>query len=61
MENYILKKLLTWLSVGLLTTALLDPIIYSMLEQPIPWPRDLAMAAAGCCGLYLLYKYRNDL
>jgi len=56
-----LKKFLTWLSVGLLTTALLDPIIYSMLEMPIPWLRDLAMAAAGCGGLSLLYKYRHDL
>ncbi len=56
-----MKKLLTWFSVGLLTTALLDPIIYSMLEQPIPWLRDLLMAAAGSGGIYLLYKYRHDL
>jgi hypothetical protein len=61
MENYILKKLIIWLSVGLLTTALLDPIIYSMLEQPVPWLRDLTMAAVGSGGLYLLYKYRHDL
>jgi hypothetical protein len=56
-----LKKLLTWGAVGLLTTAILDPVIYSMLDLPIPWTRDLIMAVGGAGGFYLLIKYRKDL
>ncbi|HIJ97115.1 MAG TPA: hypothetical protein HPP94_15545 [Desulfuromonadales bacterium] len=56
-----MKKLLTWGAVGLLTSALLDPIIYSMLDLPVPWFRDLLMGAGGVGGFYLLIKYRNDL
>ncbi len=56
-----MKKLLTWGTVGLLTTAILDPIIYSMLALPIPWVRDLLMAGGGVGGFYLLIKYRHDL
>ena len=55
-----MKKILTWGGVGLLTTALLDPLLYSMLEQPIPWGRDLLMAAAGAGCLYLLIKLRDS-
>lgn len=55
-----MKKLLTWGGVGLLTTALIDPVLYSMLEQPIPWGRDIAMAVGGGVCLYLLVKYRDD-
>ena len=55
-----MKKLLTWGGVSLLTTALLDPLLYSMLEQPIPWGRDLLMAAAGAGCLYLLIKLRDS-
>jgi hypothetical protein len=55
-----MKKLLTWGGVGLLTTALLDPVLYSMLEQPIPWGRDIIMALGGAGCLYLLVKFRND-
>jgi hypothetical protein len=55
-----LKKLLTWGGVGLLTTALLDPLLYSMLEQPIPWRRDLLMSAGGVCCLYLLIRLRDS-
>jgi hypothetical protein len=54
------KKLLTWGGVGLLTTALLDPLLYSMLEQPIPWWRDLLMAAGGIGCLYLLVWLRDS-
>jgi hypothetical protein len=39
------KKLLIWGAVGLLTTALLDPLLYSILDHPIPWLRDILMAA----------------
>ena len=55
-----MKKLLNWGVVGLLTTALLDPVIYSMLELPIPWVRDLLMAAGGIGCWYLLVKYRDS-
>jgi hypothetical protein len=56
-----LKKLLTWGAVGLITTALLDPLLYSMLDKPIPWLRDLFMAAGGVACFYLLLKFRNEL
>ncbi len=55
-----MKKLLSWGGVGLLTTALLDPVVYSMLEMPIPWGRDLLMAAGGIGCLYLLVKFRDS-
>jgi hypothetical protein len=55
-----MKKLLTWGGVGLVTSAILDPLIYSMLEQPIPWLRDLLMLAGGVGCLYLLFKYRTE-
>ena len=56
-----MKKLLTWLAVGLLTTALLDPLMYSMLDKPIPWFRDLLMLVAGVGCFYLLIRFRHDL
>jgi hypothetical protein len=56
-----MKKLLTWGAVGLLTTAILDPILYSMLGMPIPWLRDLFMGVGGAGCFYLLIKLRNDL
>ncbi len=56
-----MKKLLSWGAVGLLTTALLDPLIYYMLEQPIPWLRDLVMGAAGIGCFYLLLRFRDEL
>jgi len=54
-----MKKLLSWGAVGLLTTALLDPLIYSMLDKPVPWLRDLLMASGGGVCFYLLVKYRD--
>ena len=54
-----MKKLLNWGVVGLLTTALLDPLIYSMLDLPIPWVRDLLMLVAGVGCFYLLIRYRD--
>jgi hypothetical protein len=54
------KKLLSFGGVSLITGALLDPVIYACLEQPIPWGRDFAMAGAGALCLYLLVKYRHD-
>jgi hypothetical protein len=56
-----MKKLLTWGTVGLLTTALLDPLLYSMLDKPIPWVRDLFLAAAGVGCFYLLIRFRHEL
>ena len=55
-----MKKLLSWGAVGLLTSALLDPLIYYMLEQPIPWLRDLLMLAGGSACFYLLIKHRQE-
>lgn len=54
-----MKKLLTWGAVGLITTALLDPLIYSMLDKPIPWTRDLLMLVAGVGCFYLMIRYRD--
>ncbi len=56
-----MKKLLNWGAVGLLTTAILDPVVYSMLELPIPWVRDLLMGVGGVGCFYLLIRYRNEL
>lgn len=55
-----MKKLLTYGAVSLLTGALLDPIIYSMLDLPIPWGRDFLMAAAGVGCFYLLIRFRDS-
>ena len=56
-----MKKLITWGAVGLLTTAILDPIMYLMLEMPVPWTRDLFMGIGGIGCFYLLFRFRNDL
>lgn len=58
---FAMKKLLTWLAVGLLTTALLDPLLYAMLERPVPWLRDVLMLCGGAGCLYLLVRFRHDL
>ena len=55
-----MKKLFTWLTVGLLTTAIFDPIMYSMLDLPIPWFRDLLMFAGGSLCFWLLVRFRNE-
>jgi 4-amino-4-deoxy-L-arabinose transferase-like glycosyltransferase len=41
-------------------TAFLDPLIYSGLDQPIPWGRDLLMAGGGVVCFYLLVKFRDQ-
>lgn len=56
-----MKKLLSLAAVTLLTSAFLDPLIYSGLDKPIPWGRDVLMAVAGAVCLYLLVKHRHDL
>ena len=56
-----MKNLLNWGAVGLLTSALLDPVIYAMLEKPIPWMRDSAMAVGGVVCFWLMIKYRDYL
>ena len=56
-----MKKLLTWGAVGLLTTAILDPLFCCSLGMPLPWGRDLFMAASGVGCFYLLIKFRDDL
>lgn len=55
-----MKKLLNWGAVGLITSALLDPLIYWMLEKPVPWVRDILMLAAGIGCFYLLIKYGRE-
>ena len=55
------KKLLTLFGTGLLTGALLDPMLQAGLGNPVPWGRDLAMGAAGIVCIYLLVRYRRDL
>jgi hypothetical protein len=55
-----MKKLLTWGAVGLLSSALLDPLIYSMLDMPIPWFRDFLMLAGGVGCFYVLIRFRNE-
>jgi len=55
-----MKRMLSWGGVGLLTTALLDPLLNSMLELPIPWGRDLLMATGGVGCLYLLVRLRDS-
>lgn len=55
-----MKKLLTWGGVSLLTSAILDPLIYSILALPIPWFRDLVMLASGVGCFYLLIKFRHE-
>lgn len=56
-----MKQLLSMGAVALLTSALLDPMIKWGLDQPIPWGRDLGMAAAGIVCLYIRVKYRREL
>jgi hypothetical protein len=55
-----LKKLLNWGAVGLTMSAILDPVIYSMLEMPIPWLRDLLMLAGGVGCFWLLVRFRDE-
>ena len=55
-----MRKLLIWGAVSLLTSALLDPLIYSMLDRPIPWLRDLLMLAGGVGCFWLLIKFRDE-
>ena len=56
-----MKRLLSWGGTGLLTTALLDPLIASGLGTPTPWVRDLLMGSAGILCIYLLIKFRKEL
>jgi len=56
-----MKKLLSFVGVSLITAALLDPLIYAMLENPIPWWRDILMLVAGVGCFYALIRYRDYL
>jgi hypothetical protein len=55
-----MKKLLTFVAISLLTTAFLEPLFYSGLDQPIPWGRDVIMAVAGIACFYFLIKFRDQ-
>ena len=59
-QESFLKKLITWVAVGLLTSALLDPLIYMMINQPVPWGRDLLMLGGGIVCFYLLIRFRDE-
>ena len=56
-----MKTLLNLGAVGLLTAALLDPLVCSMLGKPVPWWRDILMALGGTACIYLLVKFRKSL
>ncbi|MBJ6802370.1 hypothetical protein [Geomonas propionica] len=56
-----MKKLLSFAGVSLLTTALLDPMLQSTLDKPVPWLRDIGMFLAGAFCLYILVKYHREL
>lgn len=56
-----MKRLLSLASTGLMTGALLDPVLQSGLGRPIPWLRDVLMFAGGILCLYLLIRFRKDL
>ncbi|MBJ6749037.1 hypothetical protein [Geomonas anaerohicana] len=56
-----MKKLLSFAAVTLLTSALLDPLIQSGLDKPVPWLRDIGMFVAGAACLYILVKYHRQL
>jgi hypothetical protein len=58
-----MRKLLIWGAVGMLTAVLLYPLLYFMHNQPIPWIREMLMAASGltCFYLYLCIKTRNEV
>jgi len=56
-----IRRLLSFGAVTLLTTAFLDPLYASGIGRPVPWPRDLLMAAAGAACFVILVKFRNSL
>jgi hypothetical protein len=56
-----MKKLLSNGGALLLIAAFLDPVICSGLGKPVPWMRDVPMAAAGIACLYNLVKFRKSL
>jgi hypothetical protein len=56
-----MKQLLIWGAAGLLTSAILEPLIYTGLDKPTPWGRDLLMAVGGATCYYLLIKFRKQL
>lgn len=55
-----MKKLLSYSAITLLTSAFFDPMIYSAISKPIPWVRDVLMAAGGIFCFYLLVKFRDQ-
>ena len=56
-----MKNLLSYGGASLLITAFLDPVVCSGLGKPIPWIRDLLMAAAGIACIYILVRFRKEL
>jgi hypothetical protein len=56
-----MKKLLTFGTVGFLCGAFFDALLASGLERPIPWLRIIASVIAGSVCFYLLVRYRREL
>jgi hypothetical protein len=56
-----MKKLLTFGTVGFLCGAFFDALLASGLDRTIPWLRIIASAIAGTFCFYLLIKYRREL
>jgi hypothetical protein len=56
-----IRKLLSFGGVTLLTTAFLEPLFFSGIGKPVPWLRDLLMAVGGVACLFVLVKFRKDL
>lgn len=54
-----MKKLLSWGGAGLLSSALLDPLVSATLGQPVPWLMDFLMLVGGSICLYLLVRFRE--
>jgi hypothetical protein len=56
-----MKKLLTFGTVGFLCGAFFDALLASGLDRTIPWLRIIASALAGAFCFFLLIKYRREL
>jgi hypothetical protein len=54
-----MKKLLSWGGVSLITGALLDPLIESGMDKPIPWFTDILLLAGGIACLYILIRFHS--
>lgn len=54
-----MKKLLNWGAVGLLSSAILDPLICVSMGRPVAWITDFVMVTGGALCFYLLVRFRE--